>query len=222
MLSLKRFLDSTIGRKVIMAITGLALLGFLITHLSGNFLIFKSGDAYNGYSHKLITNPLIILAEIILLALFVGHFVNGIVVTYKNKKARPIAYQVKKCAKGASRKSLSSVLMPITGLILLAFVPLHLLSFKYGANYASVTDPQVRDLYRLVMEEFTEVGEVIWYTVAMAAVGFHLWHGFMSAFESLGVNHNKKIRCVGHVLAFLIAAGFAAIPLVVFWKGGHL
>ncbi|HBF11875.1 MAG TPA: hypothetical protein DDW49_00545 [Deltaproteobacteria bacterium] len=80
----------------------------------------------------------------------------------------------------------------------------------------------MRDIHRLVMEEFTEMGEVIWYVLAMIVVGFHLWHGFMSAFESLGINHNKKIRCLGHVLATVITGGFVIIPILIFLSGGKL
>ena len=222
MLTFHKFLTTGIGRKMVMALTGLALIGFLITHMAGNLVIFSGAEAYNNYSHKLISNPLIYLAEFILLAFFVGHFINGFIVTYTNKKARPVAYQVKKGANHTSRKSISSSTMIVSGLILLIFVPLHLITFKYGPAYAWAANPEVRDIHRLVMEEFTEVGEVIWYVLAMIVVGFHLWHGFMSAFESLGINHNKKIRCLGHVLATVITGGFVIIPILIFLSGGKL
>lgn len=212
----------SIIRKFIMGLTGLALVGFLVTHLAGNLLIFKSADTFNHYSHSLISNPFIYLAEAMLVILFIAHFVPGLMFTKKNRDARPVAYEKKKWAGHTSRKSFASASMIFSGLVILAFVPLHLITFKYGPHYAAATDPQVRDLYRLVMEEFTETGEVIWYALAMGVIGLHLSHGFNSAFESLGIPHRSWIRCAGQGLAVILAVGFAAIPLVIFFKGGHL
>lgn len=207
-----RFLSSGIGKKIIMGLSGLLLIGFLVTHLAGNLLIFSGPDTFNHYSHLLITNPLIIAAELGLIALFLAHVVSGLQVTWRNRTARPISYAVQRSAGGASRRSIASRWMILSGLILLIFVPLHLIDFKYGAHYTAI-EPGVRDLHRLVIEEFSEPGEVIWYVVAMFVVGMHLWHGFNSAFESLGVRYRRNLRCAGHVLAIVIAGGFAAIPV---------
>ena len=213
-----RLLTSTIGRKMLMGASGLLLLVFLVVHLSGNLLLFAGREPFNDYSHKLISNPLIYLAEIALLALFVAHFATGLLVTRSNRAARPVRYVVKRGAGGASHKSLASTSMILSGLFVLAFVPLHLWTFKYGAHYASPADPAVRDLHRLVIEEFHEPGEVAWYVGAMLVIGLHLWHAFGSGLESLGVTHRPALRWVGQALAVVITVGFLIVPLAVyFW-----
>ncbi|HUI26761.1 MAG TPA: succinate dehydrogenase cytochrome b subunit [Candidatus Kryptonia bacterium] len=216
MAPLIRFLTSNIGRKVLMALTGLFLILFLIIHLSGNLLVFKSAEAFNDYSEKLLANELIYVAEIGLLVAFVAHFISGIAVTLQNRAARPIGYAVKRRAGHTSHKSLASTTMILTGLVVLVFVPIHLITFKFGAHYPVAGNPHQRDLYRLVIEEFREPLEVVWYVAAMAIIGFHLWHGFGSGFESLGVTYRKPLRRIGQALAVIIAGGFIIIPVLVF------
>jgi len=213
---------SPIGRKALTAVTGLFLIGFLVVHLSGNLLVFAGAESFNAYSHKLVSNPLIYLAELLLLALFVVHLGNGVVLFVRNRAARPVRYAVHKWAGEPSHKSLASTTMIYTGIVVLAFVPLHLWTFKFGPHYVSAADPAVRDLYRLVMEEFHEPGEVIWYTFAMILIGFHLWHGFGSAFESLGVEYSKWLRRFGQALAVVLAGGFLLIPILIFFLGERL
>src|SRR5436853_3221835 len=154
MQSLVRFLGSTIGRKMLMGASGLLLFAFLAVHLSGNLLVFAGPDSFNHYSESLLRNPLIYVAELGLLALFVAHFVTGIAVTLRNRAARPVRYEMKRRAGGASHKSVASTTMIVSGIFLLLFVPLHLWTFKYGPHYPSAADPTVRDLHRLVIEEF--------------------------------------------------------------------
>ena len=211
-----RFLTSNIGRKVLMGLTGLFLILFLVIHLSGNLLIFKGADAFNEYSEKMLANELIYVIELVLLLAFVAHFVSGIAVTLQNRAARPIGYAVKRRAGHTSHKSLASTTMILTGLVVLAFVPIHLITFKFGTHYAAASNPHQRDLYRLVIEEFHEPLEVAWYVVAMVIIGFHLWHGFGSGFESLGVTYRKPLRRFGQALAVIIAGGFIVIPVLVF------
>jgi succinate dehydrogenase / fumarate reductase cytochrome b subunit len=217
-----QFLTSSVGRKVLMALTGLLLIGFLIYHLAGNLLVFSSAQAFNEHSHELIANPLIYIAEIALLALFVAHFVSGILVTLNNRAARPQGYVYKERAGHNSHKSISSATMIWTGIVVLVFVPLHIFTFKFGPYYASATDPKVRDLYRLVIEDFQKPWLVAWYVVAMLVIGFHLWHGFGSAFESLGIAYRKPLRRFGQLLAIVLAGGFLIIPVVIYMMGGKL
>ena len=215
-----QFLSTSIGRKILMALTGLALIGFLVVHLSGNLLVFVSPGAFNDYSHKLISNPLIYLAEVGLLVLFVAHFVSGIAVTRRNWAARPVNYQMKTRAGHTSHKSVSSTTMIVSGLVVLVFVPLHLYTFKFGPHY-EFTEAGVRDLYRLVIEVFQSPLHVAWYVVAMVVIGFHLWHGFGSGFESLGMSYRRPLRRFGQLLAVVLAGGFLLIPVVIFLRGGH-
>lgn len=220
---LVRLFTSSIGRKILMAVTGLLLIGFLILHLGGNLLIFVGPETYNLYSHTLLSPPLLYLVyliEFLLLVLFVAHFVSGILVFLKNRAARPEKYAMKAWQVGhTSHKSVSSLTMIVSGAVLLVFVPIHLREFKFGADYPSAV-PGVRDLYRLVVEVFRRPAWAAWYSVAMTIVGFHLWHGFGSAFESLGLGYRTPVRRFGQLLAVIIAGGFLLIPVVIYFTGG--
>lgn len=208
---------SSLIKKIVMALTGLALIGFLLTHLLGNLLLFKGAETFNHYSHALITNPLIIVAELGLLAFFVSHAISGIHFTFINKQARPQGYYKNNSVKNKSRRSVASLTMIFSGLFLILFVVIHLSTFKYGPHYQVVSEPAVRDLHKLVLEEFKEPLEVVFYVVSMILIGGHLWHGFGSAFESLGVRYRPWVRGFGKVLAVIIAAGFAVIPVYVYF-----
>lgn len=219
---MKRFLAllrTDIGRKALMGVTGLLLIGFLITHMAANLLVLFDRDGYNRYSHNLVTNPLIYLAEAGLLAFFVGHFVSGILVTMRNRAARPVAYQVTAKQGTSGRKSLASASMIFSGILMLLFVPLHLITFKFGAWYVT-EDGQMRDLYKLVLEVFRNPVHLGWYLVALPVLGVHAWHGFGSGFESLGVAWSKELRRFGQLLAVIITVGFMAVPVFVMLGGG--
>src|SRR5262245_20585023 len=202
-----------------MAVTGLLLIGFLVVHLAGNLLLFVGPAAFNDYSHNVVSNPLVYVAEAGLLVLFVGHLVNGVLVTVRNRAARPLGYQVRARARHTSHKSVASSTMIASGVVVLAFVPLHLYTFKFGPHYASATEPGVRDLYRLVLEVFRDPLHVAWYVAAMVVIGFHLWHGFGSGFESLGMAYRQPLRRFGRLLAVVLAGGFLLIPVAVFLGG---
>ena len=216
MSQLARLLASSIGRKILMAVTGLALIGFLVVHLAGNLLVFVGADAFNEHSHELISNPLIYVAEAGLLVLFVSHFLSGFSVTLQNRAARPVAYVMKRRAGHTSNKSLASTTMILSGLLLLVFVPFHLWTFKFGPWYETASQPPERDLYRLVAEVFRNPLHVAWYELAMVVIGFHLWQGFGSAFETLGIGYRPAIRRTGRVLAVVLMGGFAVIPIALF------
>ena len=218
---LGQFLASSIGRKVLMALTGLPLIGFLVLHLSGNLLLFAGSTIFNDYSHRLVSNPLVYLAEALLLLLFAGHLVSGLMVTRRNRAARPVGYRKRSWAHHTSHKSVASTTMILTGLVVLVFVPVHLAIFKFGTYYASPTQPGVRDIHRLVIEVFQDPVHVGWYVLAMVVVGTHLWHGFGSGFESLGVAYRTPLRRCGQLLAVVLAGGFLAIPVIVFLGGGR-
>ena len=209
---------SSVGTKVLIAFTGLALFGFLIVHLAGNLLVLASPEAFNEYSHKLISNPLIYLAEAGLAALFLVHIYKAVTTFFRNRSARPERYAVKKPAGHTSRKTLSSTSMIVSGTTILVFLILHLKTFKFGAHY-DAAEPGVRDLYRLTLEVFHKPGYVIWYVIAMVFVGMHLRHGITSALQSLGAmppGLTRKLLAAGAIVAFLIAGGFAIIPIWIY------
>ncbi len=210
---------SSIGSKILIALTGLALFVFLIGHLAGNLLFLAGPDAFNQYSHKLISNPLVYVAEAGLLAVFFLHVAKAVAGVLTNRAARPTAYATRRWAKTKnprSRKSLASTTMIVTGSITALFVATHLATFKFGTFYESAG---VRDLYRLQLEIFTAPGYVVFYLVAMGLIFFHLWHGLSSAAQSLGVDHPQwtpRILVLGRVLSIVIAGGFFIIPIYTF------
>lgn len=216
---IRALLQTGIGRKALMGVTGLLLIGFLVTHMLANLLVLFDANGYNEYSHKLTSNPLIYLAEAALTAFFVGHFVSGIAVTLRNRAAKPVRSQVAQRQGTTGRKSLASATMIFSGIVMLVFVPLHLWVFKFGAWYPTA-DGSMRDLHRLVLEVFRNPVHVAWYLVAIPILGTHAWHGFGSGFESLGVRYGGGLRRVGQVLAVLLTAGFLAVPLYVILGGG--
>jgi succinate dehydrogenase / fumarate reductase cytochrome b subunit len=223
MSSRRSFLSSTVGSKLLVAVTGLSLVGFLVMHLIGNLLLYLGPETFNHYSHKLISNPLVIPAEIGLVVLFLLHAWKTIQLTLVSSRARPSSYEMKKGARHTSRKSLASSTMIVSGLFLLLFVPIHVKTFKYGAWY-DTAEPGVRDLYRLVIEVFRNPWYVAFYVVGMIVVGLHLWHGASSSVQTLGADTPRvtpRVRQIGIALALVIAVGFMSIPLWVFFTGGR-
>ena len=220
---LTTYLKSSIGKKNVMGITGLLLCGFLVTHLAGNFLILCSPQAFNEYAHALITNPLILPAELGLAALFLSHIFMGIKLVMENKKARPENY-VMKVHTGRGSTFASST-MPYTGLIILVFLILHLLHFRFGEVYYMTYDGvKMRDLHRLIMETFSSPYYVAWYVFAQSALGVHLSHGFQSAFQSIGFNHPKYtpiLKKISLAFAIIVAMGFNIIAVWCYLQGGQ-
>src|SRR4051812_12578261 len=223
MSSRRSFFASTVGSKLLVAVTGISLVGFLVVHLAGNLIVYFGPEAFNEYSHKLIANPLVYPAEAGLVLLFLLHAWKTIQLTLGSHKARPVAYEQKRRAGHTSRKSLASTTMIWSGLFLLLFVPIHVRTFKYGPHYTA-PDAGVRDLYKLVIEIFSKPGYVAFYVVGMIIIGLHLWHGVSSAFQTMGADTPRftpVMRKIGWTLAVVIAAGFISIPLWVFFVGGR-
>ena len=218
-MKLLQVLNTSVGSKILIALTGLSLVGFLVTHLAGNLLLLTGSDPFNHYSDTLVKNPLLIPAEIGLLLLLVLHVVKALGLVARNRAARPVGYEKKVWAGGPSRKSVSSTWMAVSGSVLLAFLVIHLKTFKFGPHYESA-EPGVRDLARLVLEKFHHPGWVAFYVVAMLVVGLHLRHGVSSALQSLGRIPERFTRAFligGAAIALAIAGGFALIPLVVYF-----
>jgi succinate dehydrogenase / fumarate reductase cytochrome b subunit len=218
-----RFWGSILSTKIIIGITGLLLFLYLILHIAGNVLVFWGPEIFNTYSHELISNPLVVPIEIGLLVVFLIHLFKAIGMTLQNRRARPVSYEKKKWADGASQKSLASATMILTGFAILIFVPLHVKTFKYGPEYAYGA-AGIRDLYRLELENFSSPVTVALYIVAMTFVGFHLWHGVWSSFQSLGLSGPRFtpfVRRLGKISAVVIAGGFIVITLWVFLQGSR-
>ncbi len=219
---------SPVGRKILTGITGLGLGLFVIVHMLGN-LTYLSGyeHAYNSYAHKLASlGPLLYLAEIGLAALLLVHAIIGVNIYIRKRHARPQNYAQYKTAGKPSRQSLSSRTMIITGIVLLAFLVIHLKSFKYGPGMAEgyVADldgTPVRDLKRLMTEKFQHPLYAFGYPLAILLLGYHLRHGFWSAFQSMGwvpPRLSGTIYSIGIALAILVGIGFTIVPLYIYFS----
>jgi len=213
------FLKSTVGRKYIMGITGLVWMGFVLTHMAGNMLILVSPDLYNAYGHAIVSNkPLLYAAETVLVLALLAHVGTAISLTIQNKKARNTRYAM--TPNGEKGASLASRTMAVQGSIVLAFIILHLATFKYGAHYETVVDGvKMRDMHKLVVEVFHQPGYVLWYVVSLLLLMFHLSHGAHSVFQSFGILE-RKMQCglkkFAWTYAIVVVLGFLSQPAYVF------
>ncbi|WP_324671582.1 succinate dehydrogenase cytochrome b subunit [Hymenobacter sp. GOD-10R] len=213
--------SSSIGRKVVVAITGLFLCSFLVVHLIGNFQLFKNdgGAAFNIYSHFMGTNPVIRTVEWVLLLGFVFHIYESYTLAVRNRAARSVGYVESRPSQNSPWYSRS---MALLGTIILLFLLVHMYNFFYRARFGDL-DPDINnnaDLYTLVYSSFKQWWYVLLYVAAQVALCYHLIHGFRSGFQTLGLNHRKYtplIRVIGYAFAILVCAGFAAMPLYFFF-----
>jgi len=210
---------STINRKQVVALSGLGLALFVMVHMTGNMLVFLGPQAYNEYSHALTSNHLIFAAELGLIAMFVGHAFYATYLTWKNYRARDTRYAMN--ASGAKATPWLHRTLFAQGLILLVFVILHLITFKYGPDYtANYGQGEIRDLFKLMVEVFHQPGYVIWYLISLIILGLHLSHGLSSSIQTFGIHHpryQKAIHCFGIVYALVVALGFISQPIYIYW-----
>jgi succinate dehydrogenase / fumarate reductase, cytochrome b subunit len=219
MSTFRRAFSSSVGTKLLMGLTGLALFVYLVLHLIGNALIFAGPEIFNEYSHRLVSNPLIIPIEIGLLAIFLLHIYKAVTNYTANRAARPVGYAMKRYAGHTSRKSVASSTMIWSGVVIALFVLVHVRQFKYGAWYQTVGDHPIRDLARTEFEVFSHPVWVAFYSLATLIVGLHLRHGIASSFQSLGIDHplyTRRLTTWGIVLAVIIGGGLACIPVWVY------
>jgi succinate dehydrogenase / fumarate reductase, cytochrome b subunit len=210
-----RSLNSSVGKKGLMALTGLLLLGFLLGHLGGNFLLLQGEQSFNAYSHYLISHPLIIPIELGLLLIFVVHVGLAIRLSLENKFSRPVDYAAPLCE---THQKLSSATMLITGVALILFVVVHLIGIKYGPVYFTPAKDGtvIRDLYRLTLEYFKNPTMVLFYSAGMVILGVHLSHAFWSACQTLGLTSRKTsgpLKGLSLFLAVFLAGGYLALVL---------
>jgi succinate dehydrogenase / fumarate reductase cytochrome b subunit len=213
------FLKSTVGRKYIMGLTGLVWMGFILTHMAANMLILVSSDLYNWYGHAIVSNKLVLYgAETVLTLCLVVHVVTAIGLTIQNRKSRTSRYAM--TPNGEKGPSVASKTMALQGSIVLAFVILHLITFKYGTEYNTVVNGvPMRDLHKLVIEVFQQPGYVAWYVVSLVLLMFHLSHGAHSIFQSFGIlerKMQKSLKKFAWLYAIVVVGGFLSQPLYVF------
>ncbi len=211
------FFSSSIGKKVIVAVTGLLLLGFVIAHLVGNLQFFLGQEAINSYAVFLQDlGGLLWIARGGLLLAFILHVVFAICLTRQNNSARPVPYKKKNFVEANT----ASRYMIHFGMIILAFVIVHLLHFTFGIlaeeNYKLIDTQGRHDVYSMVVSGFMDIRYSAVYILAMLMLGAHLSHGIQSVFQTLGFYHQEytaKIRALGLAVGWLIALGYMSIPL---------
>lgn len=213
------FFKSTVGRKYLMGLTGLVWMGFILTHMAANMLILVSANLYNWYGHAIVSNKLVLYgAEGVLVLSLAIHVVTAIGLTRQNRMSRENRYAIS--PNGEKGSSWASKNMALQGSIVLAFIILHLITFKYGAEYNTTVDGvPVRDLHKLVLEVFKQPGYVAWYFVSLILLMFHLSHGAHSIFQSFGIlerKMQKSLKAFAWLYAAVVVMGFLSQPLYVF------
>lgn len=218
---------SSVGKKVITGLTGLAIFAFVIVHLIGNLTLLLGPGAFNGYAHFLETalhGWLIYAFEISIILIFAFHIAATFTVAWTDKrKARQVGYKYSGNAGGKSRKSFSSLTMIYTGILLLAYVIYHIVIFKYGAHeMISVGGTEMKNLFKLVVTAFKNPVMAFGTAGLMILLGFHLRHGIWSAFQSIGWANDRYLPVltrIALVFSILLAIGFILIPVYLFFVG---
>jgi len=213
--------SSSIGKKLIMGITGLFLISFLVVHCFLNSLIFinDGGLTYNMGAHFMGTNWIIRSMEVVLFAGLMGHAVQGFRLWAQNRAARPERYAVNN---GAANSKWYSRSMGLLGTLLLIFLIVHISKFWVMSRFTGIPTVDANgnhDLFAVMVETFKNPLLVVLYVLAMVSLAYHLLHGFASAFQTLGWNHKKYtpiIKSVGVWFSILISLIFAAMPVVMY------
>jgi succinate dehydrogenase / fumarate reductase cytochrome b subunit len=205
-----RFVSSSAGKKQIMAVTGLGFCLFLATHLVGNLTLYGGRDLFLSYiEHLHGLGYLITAAELGLVFFALVHIATGLLLFFENRAARPVKYAVSRNAGG---KTLGSSTAPYSGLLILLFILVHLLTFRF-VDKTSVTD------FEILTQKLVQPGWALFYIAGVVIVAIHISHGLWSGFQTLGLNHPKYMPLVkkfGFLFSVVIGVGFASIPVFVF------
>jgi succinate dehydrogenase / fumarate reductase cytochrome b subunit len=214
---------STVGKKIVMALSGLILVGFVLSHMLGNLKVFGGINPLSGsykideYAHALRTLGEHFLgqegflwgARVVLLLAVIAHAWSGICLSRINREARPVPYKIKsyRSSNAASRTMLWG------GLLLIGFVVFHILDLTLGVVHPNFVEGKV---YANLAAGFALWPRTAFYVLAMAALSLHLYHGTWSMFQTLGVDHprwNGGIRLAAKAVAIAIFIGFSAVPV---------
>lgn len=200
---------SSIGLKLLMAVTGLCFCGFLTMHLIGNLTLYGGKNLFLAYVEHLHSfGYLVNVAELGLVFFGLIHILTGLLLFFQNLRARPVKYSVKKKAGG---RTIGSATAPYTGIIILIFIIIHLITFRF-VDKTTIND------FVILTNTFAQFGYVIFYIFAVIVVAVHVSHGLWSGFQTLGLNHPKYmpfIKAVGILFSLLIGVGFGFIPIYV-------
>lgn len=220
---MSNILTASIGRKFLMSITGLFLVVFIALHLTINLLMIfdNSGEMFNIGANFMATNPVIKIIEPLLGLGFLTHILWSFNLEYKNWRARPVKYSKKNLSESSTWASRN---MLVLGAMVLVFLVIHIINFfwvikfdPHSLHTVTVGGIEMEDTYTLVADLFKgSIAYCIFYILGGLLLGFHLSHGFWSAFQTLGLNNKywiKRWQVIGYIYAVLVAVGFSAIPL---------
>lgn len=206
-----------------MGISGLIFSGFVLGHMAGNLLILVGAEAYNKYSHAIVTNPLLLYGtETVLLVSLTAHVTLALYLTKLSRTARPHGYAISPAMCDKKRTHLAARTLILSGLVIFTFLILHLKTFKYGEHYSvNYAGVEMRDLHRLIVEKFHDVGYVTWYVFSLFLLGAHLSHGLAASIQSLGISaaNKKTIKNIGWTFATVVTTGFVCQPLYIYFFG---
>ncbi|HWJ28247.1 MAG TPA: succinate dehydrogenase cytochrome b subunit [Flavisolibacter sp.] len=228
-----QFFSSAVGRKIVMALTGLFLISFLIVHVGLNCCIFydlpifnhnDNGSMFNRAAHFMGSSWAIRLMEFILFGGFILHIIQGYIVEIKNKSRRNKGYQVPLGNRGSTWYSRN---MAILGTLVFLYLVIHIAQFwvpsriTYNLNEVTYRGVEVHDMFSKMYEVFQNEWVVILYLVGVIALAFHLFHGFQSAFRTMGV-HNRKfmlmLKSLGYGFTVIVCVLFALMPISMYFQ----
>lgn len=220
---MSKFINASIGQKFLMSVSGLFLVLFIAVHLTVNLLLIfdDTGNLYNEAAHFMVTNPLIRIMEPLLGLGFIVHIIWSFILEYHYWKARPIKYKVKNPSANSTWFARN---MLVLGFMVLIFLVIHIIDFYWIIRFnpgeletVVISGYEVEDTYSLVANLFiNNIFYDILYIVGAVLLGFHLAHGFWSAFQTLGLNNKQwmsRLQLIGKVYAIIVAVGFSIIPL---------
>ena len=214
------YLNSSIGKKLVVGLTGLFLISFLVVHVGINatILINDGGETFNGAAHFMAYNWVIRVMEVGLFAGIIIHILWTLKLTVENRAKRPVAYAK---VDGKANSPWYSRSMAVLGSILLAFLVIHIRQFwAEKLVHVYINGEQVTDSYTSVVATLKNPIYAIVYIFAFVSLGYHLLHGFPSAFQTLGLNHKKYtpvIKAAGTAFSIIVPGLFAAIALAIFF-----
>ncbi len=211
------FINSSVGKKILMSLTGIFLCLFLLEHLAGNLLLLKNdgGEAFDAFAHFMGGNPIVRTLEVGLLGFILLHIVNGTRIWFQNRRARGKKYGVYRLA---DNTTLQSRMMALSASLVLLFLVVHLRKFWVPARFYGE-----QSISSLVYATFREPFYVIFYIVALVVLSYHLRHGFQSAFQTLGWRTKKYFGVIDFIAVLfwlVVPIGFAIIPLYIYFFGG--
>jgi succinate dehydrogenase / fumarate reductase cytochrome b subunit len=209
---------SSIGKKILMSLTGLFLISFLIIHCTINAMIFYNdgGATFSHWGHFMGTNPIVRTLEIGLIAGFLIHIIDGLMLWKQNRSARPVKYSYVKHPEKSKWYSRS---MGLLGTLILLFLILHTSHFWIPNRTNQFIEGEELPLYQMMLDIFQNPLIVIIYVFGCISLAWHLLHGFQSSFQSLGLNHvkyNKAISVVGVAFSIIVPFIFAMMPIAIY------